>query len=107
MDIRFWHIIRKAEPKVLIMRMNELKRMEVINICDGKRLGFVGDIEFHICTGKIEFLIVPGPGCFCGFLGHEKEYRIPCRDICQIGNDVILVKINEKENEKSHGPKRG
>ena len=44
------------------MRISELKRMEVINICDGKRLGFVGDVEFDKCSGKIECLIVPGPG---------------------------------------------
>ena len=89
------------------MRMSELKRMEVINICDGKRLGFVGDIAFNKCTGKIECLIVPGPGCFCGLLGHEKEYRISYHDICQIGNDIILVKINENENEKQLGSKHG
>ena len=87
------------------MRMSELRRMEVINICDGRRLGFVGDIEFDKCSGKIECLIVPGPGCFCGFLGHEKEYIIPFSDICQIGNDIILVKLDEKEKDKSHNPK--
>lgn len=89
------------------MRMSELKRMEVINICDGKRLGFVGDIEFNKCTGKIECLIVPGPGCFCGFLGHEKEYLIPYHDICQVGNDIILVKLDERQDGKSHHPKHG
>ena len=28
------------------MRLSELKRKEVINICDCKRLGFVGDVDF-------------------------------------------------------------
>lgn len=86
------------------MRMSELKRMEVINVCDGKRLGFVGDIDFNKESGKIECLIVPGPGCFCGFLGREKEFTIPFDDICQFGDDIILVEVkdkDEKEKDKS------
>ena len=43
------------------MRMSELKRKEVINVCDCRRLGFVGDMEFDPCTGQIKALIVPGP----------------------------------------------
>ena len=42
------------------MRICELKRSEVINVCDCKRLGFVGDIEFDPHTGQIRALIVPG-----------------------------------------------
>lgn len=83
------------------MRMCELKRMEVVNICDGKRLGFVGDIEFDECTGKMKCLIVPGPGCICGFLGREKEFLIPFEDICQFGDDIILVKMDEKDHDKN------
>ena len=82
------------------MRTCELRRMEVVNICDGKRLGFVGDVEFDECTGRIKCLIVSGPGCICGFLGREKEYLIPFDDICQIGDDIILVKIEEKDHDK-------
>ena len=90
------------------MRISELKRMEVINVCDGKRLGFVGDAEFDICTGRIESLIVPGPGCFCGFLGREKEFVIPYCDICQIGDDIILVEMKEekKDSGKNHDRKK-
>ena len=36
------------------MRMSELKRKEVINVCDCRRLGFVGDMEFDPCTGQIK-----------------------------------------------------
>ena len=45
-------------------------------------------------------LVVPGPGCICGFLGREKEYVIPFCDVCQIGSDIILVSFKEKEKEK-------
>lgn len=78
------------------MRLCELKRREIINACDCRRLGFVGDIEFDPCSGQIEALVVPGPGIVCGFLGHEKEYVIPFGDICRIGDDIVLVKVEEK-----------
>ena len=72
------------------MRMSELKRKEVINVCDCRRLGFVGDMEFDPCTGQIKALIVPGPGCVCGFLGREKEFVIPFEDVCQMGDTKVI-----------------
>ena len=33
------------------MRMRELRRKEVINVSDGGRLGFVGDVELHLPEG--------------------------------------------------------
>lgn len=84
-------------PGGAAIRICELKQKEVINIKDCKRLGFVGDVDIDIKTGCVIAIIVPGPGCICGFLGREKEFIIPFCDICQIGNDIILVDIKEKE----------
>jgi YlmC/YmxH family sporulation protein len=86
------------------MRICDLKKKEVINICDCRRLGFVTDLEFESDGGRITHLIVPGPGCLCGIFGHEKEYVIPYTDVKQIGNDIILVEIRKlKEVEKNIG----
>ena len=83
------------------MRISDLKQKEVINICDCKRLGYVGDVDFDMDTGCLLAIIVPGPGCFCGFLVREKEYIIPYSDICQVGRDITLVKVDlEKTEEK-------
>ena len=81
------------------MRICELKRKEVININDCKRLGFVGDVDFDIHTGCVLAIIVPGPGIIYGFLGHEQEYVIPFGNICQIGEDIILVDVKRREVE--------
>lgn len=83
------------------MRICELKQKEVINANDCKRLGFVGDVDFDMCTGCIVAIIVPGPGCFCGFIGREKEYIIPFCDICQVGDDIILVNVKRKSVEEA------
>ena len=82
------------------MRISDLKQKEVININDCKRLGFVGDVDFDMETGCMIAIILPGPGCICGFLGREKEYVIPFCDICQVGSDIILVDVKEKKVEE-------
>lgn len=84
------------------MRFCDLKKKEVINICDCKRLGVVGDLEFDPCKGCITHLIIPGPGCLCGIFGREKEYVIPFDQVKQIGDDIILVEVKKlKDLEKS------
>ena len=83
------------------MRISELKRKEVINTEDCRRLGFVGDVDFDMCPGCMTAVIVPGPGCLCGFLGREKEYVIPFCDICQVGDDIILVRVRKKDVEEA------
>ena len=83
------------------MRICDLKQKEVINICDCRRLGYVGDVDFDMETGCLLAIIVPGPGCFCGFLVREREYVIPFCDIRQVGPDIILVNVDlEKATER-------
>ena len=79
------------------MRLCDLKEKEVINSCDCKRLGFVCDVEFDERSGCITALIVPGCGRIFGILGRDSEYIIPYSCICQIGPDIILVKVREED----------
>lgn len=73
------------------MRLSELREKEVINICDGERLGNVCDIDFEVKTGRICNLIIPGPCRIWGILGRDQEYIVPYEQIQRIGTDVILV----------------
>lgn len=79
------------------MRLCELQEKEVINVCDGKCLGNVMDIELDEESGCILAIIVPGPCKFFGILGHEFEYCIPWKCIVRIGSDIILVEIREED----------
>jgi len=78
-------------------RLYDLKDKEVINITDGSRLGFVADIEFCPKTGKVEALIIPGPGKMFGLFGHEQEFRVKWDDIDQIGDDLIIVSADPED----------
>lgn len=82
------------------MRLCELRQKEVINICTCASLGCVMDAEIDVKTGCIIALIVPGPGRFSCFLGRDNELVIPWKCICQIGDDIILVEIDEEKCRK-------
>lgn len=78
----------------MIDRFCDLRQKEVINICDGCRLGFVCDIEFDARSGKIIALIIPAEGKFLGLFCKEREYRVPWNCIKKIGDDIILIEVN-------------
>ena len=65
------------------------REKEVINACDGRRLGYVTDIEFDVCDGRITAIVVPTKNGFFGY-GCE-EIVIPWEKIQKIGEDIILV----------------
>nr|WP_294678260.1 YlmC/YmxH family sporulation protein [uncultured Blautia sp.] len=80
------------------MRLRELKQKEIINICTCKSLGTPVDVEFNCETARLTALIVPDPGRFCcWWWGREREYVIPWECIRQIGEDIILVEIEEEK----------
>lgn len=69
----------------------DFKRKEVINIKDGKRLGFVQDVTADLKTGTIKEIIVPGNTKIFNFFSTGNELTIPWTAITAIGDDVILV----------------
>ncbi len=77
-------------------RASELRQKEVINISDGKRVGFVNDVEVNFDEGTIEALIIPGSGRVFGLLGRDDEFIIPWNRIRKIGEDIILVELDER-----------
>ncbi|HHX17836.1 MAG TPA: YlmC/YmxH family sporulation protein [Clostridium sp.] len=77
-------------------RTSDFRQKEVININDGKRLGFVCDVEIDLSSGKLESIVIPGGNRLFGILGKESEYVIPWERIKKIGEDIILVEIDER-----------
>lgn len=75
-------------------RLAELRHKEVINSCDGSRLGFVDDLEVDTQNSKIAAIIVYGRPRFFGLFGHSSDCIIPWNNICLIGEDTILVDYN-------------
>lgn len=79
----------------MITKFCKLREKEVINICNGKRLGFISDAEIDVNTGKILRIIVPKNSKCFSFSGNKNSFIIPWQNIERIGDDAILVRISE------------
>ena len=73
-------------------RAMNFKQKEVINLNDGRRLGYVQDVEADFCSGKITAIIVPENNKIFSMNG-KNDLVIPWDKIEKIGDDIILVKI--------------
>ena len=71
----------------------DFKHKEVINISDGRRLGYVQDVCADLETGTITSIIVPGSNKMLKFFSQSSEIVIPWNKIKCIGDDLILVEI--------------
>ena len=82
----------------------ELIKKEVVNVCDGKLMGYISDAL--ICTGEgrvLNFSVRPD----CGFFPKKKnDIIITWDNIERIGEDAVLVRLNPLiYSEGSGGPK--
>ncbi len=90
--------IHKVMAKVgekRVVKISDFQTKEVVNILDGKRLGQITDLEIDLRHGRIDAIVIPGPGKFFGFFSSGNDYVIPWRNIVKIGKDVVLVRLEE------------
>ena len=73
--------------------ISELRCREVINLCDGGRLGYVNDVKIDLFSGRITALLLPPAGGVFGMFGRGEEVCIPWECIERIGEDIILVRV--------------
>ena len=85
----------------MVNRFSILRRKEVINVCDGCRLGYVGDLELKIPEGEVKAIIVFGPCRFFGLFGRGEDFYIPWDCIQRFGDDIILI---DKPFQRRDGP---
>ena len=84
----------------------ELRQKEVINVCDGKRLGRVIDLVISLHSCKVLGIVVPGNK---KIFNTREDIFISWNNIQKIGVDVLLVQLtlvqqcedkNTKKNSK-------
>ena len=71
----------------------DFRHKEVINITDGKRLGYVQDVCADLTTGSITSIIVPGSSRAFSLFSSNNDIVITWDKIRTIGDNVILVEI--------------
>ena len=72
-------------------RVSELRYKEIINVSDGSRYGWVGDVEVDLESGQVRALVVPGRLRLVGLLGREEDRVFPWEAVRRFGADTILV----------------
>lgn len=84
-----------------IKRLKDLQNKEIVNIIDGSKIGFIDDLEIDISTGKIQNILIFQKNKSFGFLEHiSSEYIIEWDEIKMIGNQTILVEIQDTFKEE-------
>lgn len=79
-----------------VILLSQLRQMEVIDISEGKRLGFIGDIIFNEDFTKIESLVIPSQNGLLSIFKKKDEIHIKWNQIRTIGVDIILVDTSNK-----------
>jgi len=73
--------------------ISDLRDKEIINICDGVRLGYVVDIDVDVTSGRVISIVASGE-CRSLF-GKSEEVVIPWECVERIGDETILVRAPE------------
>ncbi len=71
----------------------DFRQKEVVNIRDGKILGFVIDVDAELTNGAIKSIVVAGVGKLIKSIGGKNNVTIPWNNVKLIGEDVILVEF--------------
>lgn len=77
----------------MIVNASELREKDVINTCDGRRLGFICDYLIDTDCGKICAIFVTEQ--FFGMFSAKNTIKIPWEKIICIGEDTVLVEVRE------------
>ena len=72
----------------------DIRDKEVINIHDGRSLGFVDDMEIDLQKGTVEGIVVPAQRRMFSFFRKRRRYGDTLwKDVKRIGEDVVLVDV--------------
>lgn len=78
-----------------MLRISDLRHKDIINNIDGKRLGFIRDVELNLREGRIDALVLPAENRFIGLLSRAEDINVLWPQIQKIGVDVILIEMEK------------
>ena len=80
-----------------MMRISDIMEKEIINVKNGKKLGFITDIDLDVENGKVSSFSITGSGGNFFYRGAESD-TVYWKDILRIGCDTIIVSIGSNLN---------
>lgn len=79
------------------MRLSEIQHKDVVDIKSGRIVGNIIDINIESNQGRIEGIFLEENK---GFFKGNDEYEISYHQIIRIGEDVILIDLENKKSLK-------
>ena len=86
-----------------MFKISDLRSKDIINTMDGKKLGAIKDIELDLAEGRIQSIILPGPGKFFRLFGRSDDVVVSWEQIKKIGRDVVLVELDDFHHSSNPG----
>ena len=75
-----------------MLRISELRNKDVVDLQEGKRIGYIDDIDLDLEHGKIESLVIPtSTSRMFNLFGRGEDIVIHWYQIKKIGVDGILI----------------
>ncbi len=68
---------------------NDLRSKEIINLCDGSKMGHIVDLIFSSENGRVTGIVAPGEK---KLFKKSEEIFVPIEKVRRIGDDVILIR---------------
>lgn len=89
-----------------MIKLSELQMKEVVLMSNGKKLGFIDDLEIDEIKGFITAIILTDNNTRASFFSKPTELIVYWEQIVTIGADIILIKemqpiITIENQEKS------
>ncbi|MDU1314139.1 YlmC/YmxH family sporulation protein [Clostridium septicum] len=90
------------EDDLILHSLNALRSMEVIDIKNGVKLGFVKDVVIDIKESKIVSIILPSMDK--NWFSKEDDIEVPWENVKKAGMDVLLIDTTDiiKDNFKNN-----
>ncbi|MCL1949611.1 MAG: YlmC/YmxH family sporulation protein [Turicibacter sp.] len=80
-----------------VMLLSEIEEKDVINMVTGERIGFVASLQIDVNSGQIRAVTVQPTSKMLNFFSREEDsVYIPWDKIVKIGEDVIIVNVQER-----------
>lgn len=83
-------------------RVSQLRCKEVVNVRNGSRYGYLGDVELDMDSGRVLALVVPGRRRLFGLLGREPDTVFSWEDVERIGRILSWSAPPREEKPTEH-----
>lgn len=88
----------------LLCRISDLRRLELIDLETGDRLGCADDFCVDTDTGKLVSVVQYGRERLFGILGREPDAELPMHCVRLIGTQTILIDPTVPEPKSAPDP---